>query len=168
MNIKHYPRHLTLGLVALGEVCVAQSSPRSAALAQADPSGVVMTVTAVSVVFGALLLLYLIFSLIGKLMQRVNFSLVGHEAHAPKPKKTEYPAPTSAGKPSGEALVAISLALDAERRACTDEVALAISMALVAYTEDQHDHESYVLTFGHRRATHWNARSLGMRPTVAR
>ncbi len=164
MNSKYYPRLLTLGLsLALVEVGVAQTS-RSAALAAADPSGLAMTVTAVSVVFTALILLSVIFTLLGRLMQR----LAEKPETAPQ-SHTEYrpaSAPTSSGTPSSEAMVAIALALETARgTSCTDEVALAISMALHAYASDQHDMESYRLTF-RRSPSQWSARALGMRPQL--
>ncbi len=162
MNIKHYTRFLSLGLlVALAQEGVAQTNPRAAALQEADPSGLIMTLTAVLVVFSSLLLLVVVFKLIGRLMQRMG----ERKKQASAPRQTEYTHAHSATAqhPSSEAMVAIALALDAERRVCTDEVAIAISMALTAYAHDQHDHESFVLTFGSRRPTQWNARSLGMR-----
>ncbi len=168
MNIKHSHRLLVLGsILALGGSAMAQTNTRSASLAESDPSGLVMTTTAVAVVFSSLLLLSIIFRLVGNLMTYLS----ERGKTTSSETKAEYsPArPSSSNqKPSGEALVAIALALDAEQRACTDEVAIAISMAISAYAQDQHDDESYVLTFGARRPSGWNARHLGLRASVHR
>lgn len=168
MNIKHFHRLLALGsILILGGGAMAQTNTRSAALAESDPSGLVMTVTAVAVVFSSLLMLSIIFRLVGNLMKKLS----ERSKTTSSETKAEYsPAHSSSStqKPSSEALVAIALALDAQRRACTDEVAIAISMAINAYAADQHDDESYVLTFGTRRPSGWNARHLGLRAGVRR
>ena len=107
-----------------------------------------MTFTAVLVVFLALLMLVLIFRCIGMFFQRSNAPKVE------KPATQKAPAASSTGKPSAEALVAISLAL--QSAAGKPEVAAVITMALRSELETQHDHESYVLTIRHR-PTMWNA-----------
>ena len=108
-----------------------------------------MTFTAVLVVFLALLMLVLIFRCIGIFFQRRNAPKVE------KPATQKAPAASSTGKPSAEALVAISLALQSATGK-PDEVAAVIAMALRSELETQHDHESYVLTIRHR-PTMWNA-----------
>ena len=65
----------------------------------------------------------------------------------------------SSSQPSGEALVAISLALQQSLGGQPSEVAAAISLALRCELE-QHDAESYVLTIRHR-PTQWNAHIQG-------
>lgn len=152
----YYPLLGVLRLVALVPEAVAQSSARSAALQQSDPSGLALTLTAVGVVFTALAMLVIVFKLIGRLMQRLNN----------KPAmvvRTEYPQ-SAVGRPQeAEVMTAIALALDAERRQTSPEVAIAISMALRAYLEPVHDTESFVLTFAPRRATQWSNKAWGMR-----
>ena len=108
-----------------------------------------MTFTAVLVVFLALLMLVLIFRCIGIFFQRRNAPKVE------KPATQKAPAASSTGKPSAEALVAISLAVQSAAGK-PDEVAAVIAMALRSELETQHDHESYVLTIRHR-PTMWNA-----------
>ena len=105
----------------------------------------------------------------GKIMELIypiGLSLNGTKPHgiffqrrnAPKvekPATQKAPAASSTGKPSAEALVAISLALQSAAGK-PDEVAAVIAMALRSELETQHDHESYVLTIRHR-PTMWNA-----------
>ena len=138
MNTARQLRMLLLGLPLMAVPMGAwsqdapQLSEKVQKLAERDPAGGIMTLTAVLVVFLALLMLVFIFQFIGNLFQKRS---------APKaiqPTVVKTAAPSVSGKPSDEALVAISLALRAE-------------------LETQHDHESYVLTI-RRRPTQWNAR----------
>ena len=124
-------------------------------LQEQDPAGLIMTFTAVLVVFAALVMLVLVFRLLGQFFESSK-----------NPKKasttTAVPAsvsPSSSSQPSGEALVAISLALQQSLGGQPGEVAAAISLALRSELE-QHDAESYVLTIRHRQ-TQWNARIQG-------
>lgn len=155
-----------LGLsLALAEVGVAQNA-KSQALMESDPSGLVMTITAVTVVFLALVMLAVCFALIGKLMRYLEERRT-HRATA----STEYPnahrPATSA--PSAEAMVAIALALDdAQRCAGSDEVAIAIALALAHHADTQHDAESYVVPIRRRPLSQWSARQQGMRQQVVR
>ena len=135
-----------LPLLAVPSVAWAQRAPQLSEkvqqLADRDPAGGIMTFTAVLVVFSALAMLVIIFHGIGLLFQR----------------KTKAPAPVKS--PSQKA-VAISLALS-HATGKPDEVAAAISLALQAELETQHDYESYTLTIRHR-PTQWNARIQGTR-----
>ena len=148
MNLARKLYQLTLGLslAAVPMVAWAQDHPQLSEkvqrLAERDPAGGIMTFTAVLVVFLALLMLVLIFRCIGIFFQRRNAT-------------QKAPAASSTGKPSAEALVAISLALQSAAGK-PDEVAAVIAMALRSELETQHDHESYVLTIRHR-PTMWNA-----------
>lgn len=156
-----------LGLLTYGSSVVEAQTARSAALAESDPSGGVLTVTAVTVVFSALVLLAVIFTVIGRLMQRSQTAPLpkSPQSHAP----AEYKGATSQSPtPSPEAIIAISLALGAEQARPTDEVALAIALSLESYRACQHDAESYVLTINPRRQTAWNGRALSMRGEVKR
>ena len=122
-------------------------------LQEQDPAGL-MTFTAVLVVFGALVMLVLVFRLLGQFFE---------SSKNPKKASTTTAVPASvspsSSQPSGEALVAISLALQQSLGGQPDEVAAAISLALRSELE-QHDAESYVLTIRHRQ-TQWNARIQG-------
>lgn len=155
MNLARKLYQLTLGLSLAAAPMVAwaqdhpQLSEKVQRLAERDPAGGIMTFTAVLVVFLALLMLVLIFRCIGIFFQRRNAPKVE------KPATQKAPAASSTGKPSAEALVAISLALQSAA-AKPDEVAAVIAMALRSELETQHDHESYVLTIRHR-PTMWNA-----------
>lgn len=157
-----YRCRLGLPFVALATAVPAMaSSERAMALAESDPSGFVMTLTAVSVVFSALALLAVIFHFIGRLMRRLE-----ERKKAPSSGGQEHAslAKSSSGRmPSSEELVAISLALGAVRGEPNAEVAIAIALALEAERADQHDKESYRLTIRPRANTPWNARHQGMR-----
>ena len=123
-------------------------------LQEQDPAGLIMTFTAVLVVFAALVMLVLVFRLLGRFFE---------SSKEPKKASTATVAPTSisssSSQPSGEALVAISLALQQSLGGHPGEVAAAISLALRCELE-QHDAESYVLTICHR-PTQWNAHIQG-------
>lgn len=123
-------------------------------LQEQDPAGLIMTFTAVLVVFSALVMLVLVFRLLGRFFE---------SSKEPKKASTATAAPTSipssSSQPSGEALVAISLALQQSLGGHPSEVAAAISLALRCELE-QHDAESYVLTIRHR-PTQWNAHIQG-------
>ena len=122
-------------------------------LQEQDPAGLIMTFTAVLVVFSALVMLVLVFRLLGRFFE---------SSKEPKKASTATVAPTSissSSQPSGEALVAISLALQQSLGGHPGEVAAAISLALRCELE-QHDAESYVLTIRHR-PTQWNAHIQG-------
>lgn len=156
MNTARQLRMFLLGLplMAVPMGAWAQDAPQLSEkvqkLAERDPAGGIMTLTAVLVVFLALLMLVLIFQFIGNLFQKRS------APKATQPTAVKTTAPSVSGKPSDEALVAISLALQSATGS-PDEVAAAISLALRAELETQHDHESYVLTI-RRRPTQWNAR----------
>ena len=123
-------------------------------LQEQDPAGLIMTFTAVLVVFSALVMLVLVFRLLGRFFE---------SSKEPKKASTATAVPTSisssSSQPSGEALVAISLALQQSLGGHPGEVAAAISLALRCELE-QHDAESYVLTICHR-PTQWNAHIQG-------
>ena len=123
-------------------------------LQEQDPAGLIMTFTAVLVVFAALVMLVLVFRLLGQFFE---------SSKNPKKASTTTAVQTSvspsSSQPSGEALVAISLALQQSLGGQPGEVAAAISLALRSELE-QHDAESYVLTIRHR-PTLWNAHIQG-------
>ena len=149
---------LLLGAAAADSLWAAETAPLSAkvqTLQEQDPAGLIMTLTAVLVVFLALTMLVLVFKYLGRLFTRSKGTAPVAQAAA------GGPAASGAAKPSPEALVAISLALRAASAVPSGELAAAIAMALASEREAQHDHESYVLTI-RRRPTQWNARIQGL------
>ena len=106
-----------------------------------DPHGLIMTLTSVSVVFLALLILFLCYSLIGKLLNgkfscpfKSRKSRANGIGHAGKAGKAE----------TDEVAVAITLALKEET---SGEVQAAIALALEQeLNEYPHDQESYIIT----------------------
>ena len=118
---------------------------------RADPYGVTMAVTAMTVVFLALILLYLIFRTIG----RFNVNLARKkEAAASAGSSTSVPVKEV--KPlSGD---------------MTGEELAAVGMALYQYENDLHDIESAVLTINNvtRAYSPWNSKIYGLRQTPER
>lgn len=115
---------------------------------QRDPSGIVMSVTAMSVVFLALICLYLIFRAIGKANVRAAIrkeqQAAGIVAAADSPS-----AKSGGGRPELE---------------MHGEVIAAISLALRRYDEDLHDIESRVLTINRvaRVYSPWSSKIYGV------
>lgn len=109
-----------------------------------DPSGAVMAITAMSVVFSALVLLYLIFKNLGKGMTRMMRSKE-QKAVAAMPEQVRQ-----AVEPSGQQLLG-------------EEIA-AIAIALRRYEEDLHDIESHVLTINRvaRAYSPWSSKIYGL------
>lgn len=94
-----------------------------------DPHGIIMTITSVSVVFAALLILYLSYALIGKILNK--------DSNRQKEVR-------NAGKADKETALAIALALQEENSA---EVQAVIALALDQHlNEYPHDEESYIIT----------------------
>ncbi len=108
-----------------------------------DPSGVVMAITAMSVVFSALILLFFFFKNIGRLMIRATTKKEGNAA------ATVPNAAKSAVKP--------------ERELVGEEIA-AIAIALRRYEEDMHDIESHILTINRvaRAYSPWSSKIYGL------
>lgn len=108
-----------------------------------DPSGVVMAITAMSVVFSALILLYLIFKYIGKSMVRTT-------------RRKERPTPA-------EQSTASAVAGQPETELLGEEIA-AIAIALRLYENDMHDIESHVLTINRvaRVYSPWSSKIYGL------
>ena len=126
------------GLIATALDTVGTNDINAEMLAK-DPHGIIMSVTSVSVVFLALLILFLCYSLIGKLVNR-NWSCPFRRANA----DTIAQAKKSSDTENAEVAVAISLALKEET---SGEVQAAIAMALQEHlNEYPHDLESYIIT----------------------
>ena len=111
---------IVLSSLSLG----AQSQSKANALLEEDPSGIVMTITAMLVVFFGLAVLYLCFKGVGRLSQYLS-------AHNSKRENT----PKSA---------AVSV-----KKGMSPEVAVAIGMALYEAAGGMHDQESGVITIDH-------------------
>lgn len=102
---------------------------KSQMMAEKDPYGLIMTVTAAGVVFIALIILYIVYKYIGKFLSgQLSFK-------REKKMKNEM---------TPETALAIAMALDRE---CSGETQAAIGLALHQYLNDTvHDQESFVLT----------------------
>lgn len=107
--------------------------------AASDPIGIGMTLTAMSVVFAALILLYLSFKQIGKANVRAQVK-----------------------KAAGTAEVTEKEIEDAE---ISGEVIAAISAALYLYETDEHDQESTILTINRvtKAYSPWSSKIYGLR-----
>ena len=117
-------------------------------MAQTDPHGWTLALIAVTTVFTALVILYFIYSFIGK----------ASNSKVPRVKRS----PRKGSAPDAETAAAIAMALEAENGG---EVNAAIAMALHLYLNDAvHDIEPGIITFA-PRATQWNDKSLTFRKT---
>lgn len=111
---------------------------KSAEMAEKDPHGSIITLVSIGVVFMALIILYIAYSMIGKIISgHINIPRIISKAKisttlAKRPKQTD------------EVAVAIAMALDKE---LNGETYAAISLAMHQYLNDTvHDIESYVIT----------------------
>ncbi|WP_449033502.1 OadG family protein [Porphyromonas sp.] len=111
---------IVLSSLSLG----AQSQSKANALLEEDPSGIVMTITAMLVVFFGLAVLYLCFKGVGRLSQYLS---------ARNSKRENTPK---------SAVVSV-------KKGISPEVAVAIGMALYEAAGGMHDQESGVITIDH-------------------
>ncbi len=111
---------IVLSSLSLG----AQSQSKANALLEEDPSGIVMTITAMLVVFFGLAVLYLCFKGVGRLSQQLSERNSKRE-NTPK-----------------SAVVSV-------KKGMSPEVAVAIGMALYEAAGGMHDQESGVITIDH-------------------
>lgn len=132
-------------------------SARVAELQQTDPRGLILTMTAVLVVFGALAMLVLLFKGIGR-----GLTALSKKSDAKAPQNSTTATNTQVAPDNNEVAVAISMALSSARALPSDEAMVAISLSLEDYCSSLHDYESYRLTI-RPRATQWNARSQSLR-----
>lgn len=123
--------------------------PKSELFFKEDPSGISMAIVAMSVVFSALLLLYLIFKNVGKLMQSTARKKAERELIAA--------APTPAAK---VAVAAIPIDEDID-----GETVAAIAMALLRYEDNLHDIENTILTINKVAKVYspWSSKIYSMR-----
>lgn len=115
-------------------------------MARTDPYGVILTITSVSVVFGALLILMIIFTISGNSFSG-KYRMRRRKAKAAK----------AAGSADAETAAAIAMALSMEGG---EDEAAAIAMALDLYLSGSaHDSESYILTIAGRPSA-WSNKEL--------
>ena len=130
-----------------------ESNPKMDKFEQHDPVGIGMAISAMSVVFTGLLLLYLCFRVVGK--SSVRYAERKSTKAAGRASKNNAEAADNAGT---KAFVKGTTA-DGE---IPGEVLAAIMMALHEAQGGDHDVEEMVLTLG-RVHSPWNARANGMR-----
>lgn len=118
-----------------------------------DEHGFVLTLVSVTVVFTALIILWWLFSLLGKVS--------GDEGKKSCTCKKESRAKAGkSGKMTSETAAAIAMALDQEMNG---EVYAAIAAALHLYAEESvHDKESFVITI-QRKQSSWNSKEQNFR-----
>jgi len=120
-----------------------------------DPHGTTLTVVSISVVFFALFLLFLIYSLSG--------NIFSGKVKLRNPFKREGKVSKAAALPAGredEVALAIAMALHAE---CGGETEAAIALALHRFlSECTHDAEPYVITLQPRRGA-WDDKKRNFR-----
>lgn len=127
-----------------------EKKPRSEVFREQDPSGGVMAIIAMGVVFTALAMLFLIFKLTG-------LAFVKHGAMKEKrAKKAE-------GKPQDAAVPEIKV--KAKEGTIAGEELAAIAIAMYQYSEDLHDIENTVLTInrGAKHYSPWSSKIYGLR-----
>ena len=119
--------------------------PKSERFRMADPYGLAMAVTAMAVVFSALILLYLLFRTIGRLNMRAV-----RKKHA-KEEQVKNQAIHPVMPDDSEVIIGEQLA--------------AIAMALYQYQNDLHDIESNVITINKvaRAYSPWSSKIYGLR-----
>lgn len=111
-----------------------------------DPVGIIMAITAMSVVFAALALLFIFFKLIG----RNAISMSNKRAKKAEEKQAKYNKP--------------SIAASASTRE-SGEVCAAITMAIHLYLEEEHDIEATILTIQRVKRTYspWSSKIYALR-----
>lgn len=125
------------------------SSSKVENLQRMDSTGLIMTVVSVAVVFLALALLYIVFSLLGKVMQKPI-----------KVKKKEED--TIVKNQAQDVDIAISMALSQHLSSQSEDIA-AISMALNEHLNmSLHDYQDMRLTI-RRKSSQWNNKVFGLR-----
>ena len=124
-------------------------------MAREDKHGFILAIVSVSVVFSALLILWWLFSLLGKVAggsSKPSGKTIKANADKGNAKASEKMTP--------EVAAAIALALDQETNG---EVYAAIATALNLYLEDSvHDKESFVITIK-RKQSSWNGKEQNFR-----
>ncbi len=122
---------------------VGEIIPRSEVFREHDPSGFIMAITAMSVVFSALLCLFLLFKLVGIVLMRLE---------ANKSAKATGAAPVR------------QTAAQLDKEAISGEVIAAIATTIRLFEEDLHDKESEVITINRVARTYspWSSKIYGI------
>lgn len=124
-----------------------------------DPHGWTLTLIAVTVVFSALAILFIAFTVVGRISQTIEA-----KQSSPKPKKASRKA-TGKQTPDGQTAAAIALALEAE---AGGEIPVAIATALAMHLAGGvHDSEPYKITI-RRAPSAWDAPALRFRKKPVR
>ena len=134
------------------------SATKAQSMAEKDPHGGILSLVAVTVVFSALALLWLLFWLFFDRPAKRK----AKEKAAPK----KAPKAQATGSPDDEIAAVIALALDMEQGG---DVYAAITLAMDLYFSDTvHDAESFVLTMRPQAASAWNDKKQNFRKLPTR
>ncbi len=127
-------------------------------MAETDPHGWTLSLIAVTVVFSALVILFCLFTLVGRVSQKLDAKVSAPKA----PKRIK----AKSGKDAGDEIAAaIAMALEAENGG---EVPVAIATALAMYLgTSTHDEESFVITI-RRTGSAWDDPALRFRKKPVR
>lgn len=132
----------------------ADKESESARLAHDDPYGLVLTLVSISVVFAALVILWWLFSLLGRIMKSDKSTVKTISKNVVKTVTGK------SDKMSPEVAAAISLAISQE---LGGETYAAIAAAMHLYLNDTtHDNESFIITIK-QKPSEWNSREQGFR-----
>ena len=104
-----------------------EPKPKGEVFREQDPAGVAMAITAMSVVFVALIMLYLIFRTIGKAMHRQTLKRENVTVAEAAAEGVKGLSPVDGDEPNGEVIAAVAAALR-------------------FYDDDMHDLESEIIT----------------------
>lgn len=126
----------------------AQDHTKAEQFVEKDPTGIIMTLTAMVVVFSALIVLFLLFKLLGRFMVR----LANHKEARLKALKNQGCMDETAKA-------------DWKKTSYSGEVVAAIAVAMKLYEEDYHDLESQILTINKVTRTYspWSSKIYGLR-----
>ena len=123
-------------------------------MARTDPHGLILSVTSISVVFGALALLWGLFTLLFKMLNR-------EKGQKPKKVKKTKAGPAKASDMPDEVAAAVALALDME--SCGDEYAAVAAAVHLYLSESVHDIEPYIITIRPSEGSAWSNKSFTFR-----
>ena len=130
------------------------AATKAEAMREKDPHGWILSLVAVSVVFGALAILWFLFWLFFDRPAKRAAAAKDKPAKTAKGRKAAVAAPVKAGEVSDEIAAVIALAMDMEQGG---DVYAAIALAMDLYFNDTvHDAESFVLTMRPKEGSAWN------------
>lgn len=128
---------------------ISDGETKSQKMARIDPHGIIMAITAMSVVFSALIILYFIFKQIGKISIRKSSKKTAESNASPEVKAAAAEA--------------------AKTDSVSGEVYAAISTAFHLFSEENeaHDEESFIVTLQHTDRTYspWSSKIYQLRET---